>query len=73
VTGACSLGQGRYRSATKLFAFLENPNRKTKKWSRFDGVREARKGAPTNRAGTPIGGYLTEHAVIAKPLLLAGL
>jgi hypothetical protein len=65
--GACSLGQERSRSATKLLDFLENPSRKTKKLSRSDGVREARKGAPTNRAGTPMREYLTEHAVIAKP------
>jgi hypothetical protein len=67
VTGARSLGQERSRRAIKLLDFLENPNRKTKKRSRFDGGRKARKGAPTNRAGTPIGDYLTEHAVIAKP------
>jgi hypothetical protein len=55
VTGARSLGQERLPYAIKLFDFLENPSRKTKKWSRFDGVREARKGAPTNWAGTPTG------------------
>jgi hypothetical protein len=54
VNGACSLGQERLLLAIKLFDFLENPGRETKKWSRFDGVEEARKGAPTNWAGTPI-------------------
>jgi hypothetical protein len=54
VTGARSLGQERLPYAIKLFDFLENPNRKTKKWSRFDGIREAHKDVPTNWAGTPI-------------------
>jgi hypothetical protein len=39
---------------TKSFSFLDNPNRKTKKRSHLDGHRKARKGAPTDWAGTPM-------------------